>query len=192
MPRHSAPLFPEIRVPLIHRSFALSAFTLAALWAAPAAAQRLPAAKPVGGRVERQRYSSEVLREYSSLIDTWQGAWRSKDLDALTEPYTDDAVVMLPGEPALEGKAAIEAFYRDRLATLVEARVALDQFDASGSLAYTSGRYLLQTGAEGEEAHVSTGTYVAVLVTDGRSWKLASQAFHPDPVEETSGSAQGR
>lgn len=178
-------------MPPIRRFVALSALTLAALWAAPAAAQRIPGGKPVDGRVERQRYASEVLREYNSLIDSWQGAWRTKNLDALTRPYTDDAVVMLPGEPALEGKDAIAAFYRDRLATLVEARVALDQFDASGSLAYTSGRYLLQTLDERNEAQVSTGTYVAVLVTDGREWKLASQAFHPDPVEETGGAVDG-
>lgn len=167
----------------ILRSALLSAAVVSALWASPAAAQRVPGARGADGRGERQQYASSVLREYSRLIDQWQGAWRSKDLRALTRPYADDAVLLLPGQPALEGKDAIEAYFRERLPQLVEARVALNQFDASGSLAYTSGRYLLQTTDPQQGAQVSTGTYVAVLEGDGRNWKVLSQAFHPDPAE---------
>jgi len=74
---------------------------------------------------------------------TWAAlATAGKDLEGIVSYWTDDAVVMEPGQPAVEGKTAIHEFVKQSLATpgfrihWVSQRPV---FSADGSMAYMRG-----------------------------------------------------
>ena len=98
----------------------------------------------------------------------WAIAWGSQDLDRIVRHYADDAVLMLPGRPAIRGKPAIREVLRRLLAvenavvTLATSFVAVSP---DAEMAYSRGTYsVFTTGTR------STGQYVVVYRKRGKLW----------------------
>ena len=70
--------------------------------------------KPVTPTFDANAESAKLMARDAEWSDL---ATAGKDLDKIVSYWTDDAVVMEPGQPAVEGKKAIRAYVAQSLAT---------------------------------------------------------------------------
>jgi uncharacterized protein (TIGR02246 family) len=118
------------------------------------------------------------------LDDEWSKAAGAKDLEKTASFYTDDALVMPPNSPVLQGKEAARGMWKAMFAVpgfgggWKATRVEVAQ---SGDLGWTTGPYeITETDASGKPM-TDKGKYLAVWKkqADG-SWKCVADIFNTD------------
>ena len=112
-------------------------------------------------------------------------ATNANDWGGVAALYTEDAVMMPPNGPAVEGQAAIEAFFA---AYPPFSGFTLNpvEIDGRGDLAFVRGTYSMTLEIEGMEPTPDTGKYIEIRrrQTDG-SWLIAEDIFNSDvPLEQ--------
>lgn len=127
--------------------------------------------------------SSPVNRKYVQALQQiesqWNKEYEAKDLDRIVAHYTDDAVVMAPGEPAASGKSAIRSSLQQMIGDpAFSLKFTPEQVDVakSGDMAYTRGRYTMHMKDPSTQKSVDdTGSYVTVYrkQSDG-AWKAVA------------------
>ncbi len=150
--------------------------------ALPLSGQQIPGVAGDGfsagqGRAE---YYAEAYTTLSAMIGTWQAAWREDRLDRVTELYTENARLVAPHGATLSGRQQIRLLLAGWLAETDGIETTVEDFDASGGLAYVSGKFRFDRVREGVSTPVY-GSYFAVFYRKGRNWLIRSQVFHPDP-----------
>jgi ketosteroid isomerase-like protein len=109
-------------------------------------------------------------------------ALRGGDATAASAVYADDARLLPPSAELVEGRAAIEAFWRAGIESGIAA-VELEslQLTRQGRLAYEIGRYALRLEPAGAEAVLDRGKYLLVHArqNDG-CWRWAVEMFNPE------------
>lgn len=171
------------------RPFLMSAIVCTLLFAreSPAAGQVLPFPREDMSTAARE-YQAEVLREAQTVITEWHEAWARRDTRALLRLYTSDALLIVPDASVapLQGGAAIQAHLDENWATTGTIRFGLASAEASGRLLYLSGRFFVEgvqrvaSGRTVAPPQPRSGTFVAVLQRQGRSWRIRAQVFRPD------------
>jgi len=116
-----------------------------------------------------------------ALLDRWQQAARAKDWAALAATYTDSGMFMPPNGPAVEGRAAIEAWFK-AFPPMSDITVTPGEIDGRADVAYDRGTYslALASPAKGQPAS-DKGKYVVISrkQADG-SWLIAIDIFNSD------------
>jgi uncharacterized protein (TIGR02246 family) len=117
----------------------------------------------------------------------WVKDFTSKDMDKIVAHYADNASVLMPDAPVMNGKDAIRAGLKDAIADpkfsldLTTAKVEVSS--VGGDLAYSQGTYAV-TGTDSKTKKVTTekGKYVEVYKkqADG-SWKIVEDINNADP-----------
>lgn len=139
----------------------------------------LPADPSVGGplsphrtagalarRNEWEDFHSGVFAEVNRATADLTRAWREGDVATAADAYGEHATLQLWRSERCEGKPAIDACLRDLLPRVGEARAAVLDFDAAGSLAYVYGRYYMEVeGGDGARETV-VGPYVLIFRVD--------------------------
>ena len=106
----------------------------------------------------------------------WVQDYASKDIDKLMAHYADDAVLMVPGEPAASGKDAIRTSMKLMLtdpALSLKFEPSKVEVAKSADIAYTQGSYTLSlTDPQTKQLVNDHGSYVTTYrkQPDG-SWK---------------------
>jgi uncharacterized protein (TIGR02246 family) len=102
------------------------------------------------------------------------------DVETLTSLYADDAVLLPPDHAAIEGRKAIEEFWRQ--GTDQGLRVKTLRLEVAGDIGYLIGRYNLPATAK-EQA--DSGKYVMCLKRqrDG-AWKLTADIWNSSSSED--------
>lgn len=99
-------------------------------------------------------------------------ALNAKDAKAAAALYTEDAVLIPPGEPLVRGREAIEEYWRGAIELGGVRDVSVETMDAlsSGSLGYETGTFVLTANGPDGEAVIDRGRYVELLrrEPDGR------------------------
>ena len=167
---------------LLSRSFPVLAL-LALLGAGGARAQMLPGVPPADNRQEMREFNAAALRGVSSMLAEWRGAWARNDARQAARFYTEDALLLVGEGKPLRGRQEIETGFAGILATSGVIQVAVEDFVASGNVAYAFGNFWYPTEQE-EDAPPVTGTYVMLLRRDGRTWKIRSQMFSASPARQ--------
>jgi uncharacterized protein (TIGR02246 family) len=114
----------------------------------------------------------------------WAKAAAAKDLDKMTAPYLDDAVLFSPGVPAVVGKDNLRKFFQQMVAApnmqLSFSDVTVD-VARSGDLAEDRGSFQATVTDKKGKATTQTGKYVLVWKkqADG-SWKIAADTSASD------------
>ena len=104
------------------------------------------------------------------------------DATAASAVYADDARLLAPSAELMQGRDAIEAFWRAGVAAGVsEVELETLSLERRDGHAYEIGRYALRLQPGGEAAVVDRGKYVLVheLQIDGR-WRWVVEMFNPD------------
>jgi len=102
------------------------------------------------------------------------------DVETLTSLYADDAVLLPPDHAPIEGRKAIEEFWRQ--GTDQGLRVTTLRLEVAGDVGYLIGRYNLPATAK-EQA--DSGKYVMCLKRqrDG-AWKLTADIWNSSSNED--------
>lgn len=100
----------------------------------------------------------------------------SGDSDVIAAQYTEDAIIMPPGAPLIEGKAAIQEYWQAGIdGGLTDVRITPSQVDVLGERSVTVGTVTGQMG----EAKLA-GKYIVVAKNTGDGWKIHQDIWNFD------------
>jgi len=122
--------------------------------------------------------------ELGQMNRDFAAALNAKDARAAAALYTEDAMLIPPGEPIVRGRQAIEEYWRGAIESGGVREVSVETIDAasSGSLGYETGNFkLTATGPDGN-AVIDTGRYVELLrrEPDG-TWRSTHGMWNAPP-----------
>lgn len=126
------------------------------------------------------------LKAVQATENQWNQDFVSKDVDKLAAHYADDAVLMIPGMPAVTGKEAIHTALKQMEtdpAMLLAFHASKMDVSKSGDLAYTRGTYTLKmTDPESKQVVSEQGSYVTTYrkQADG-TWKAVVDISTSEP-----------
>jgi uncharacterized protein (TIGR02246 family) len=111
-------------------------------------------------------------------------AFARRDLEAALRCYAADAVLMLPGQPALSGREAIgeslKAVFADPRIS-IEVRTTRIEIAHSVDLAYAFGTGLTTVaGGVGADATRSASKWLAVFRKRDGAWEIVADAYNED------------
>jgi uncharacterized protein (TIGR02246 family) len=95
--------------------------------------------------------------------------------------YASDATFMPPNEPAVRGRANIQAWFQkqiDQGATTL--RLTPTESRISGDLAFEAGTYTFGMKPKSGQSMTDTGKYIVVLKKEGADWKISHDIFNSD------------
>jgi ketosteroid isomerase-like protein len=106
-------------------------------------------------------------------------AFESPDLTAWVDSYTDDAIFVGPGVPAIEGRQALlEAAPRISISSM---EIAADSTLGTGDLAATLGRATWVSGPKGSDAPMVRRRFLIVWRRDlDGAWRIAREMLNED------------
>lgn len=116
-----------------------------------------------------------------AITDSWHQSFNAGDWAALVQLYTEDAVMMPPNAPVVEGRGALQAWL-GQFPPGTDVSLAIVEIDGAGDLAYVRGTYTLTISMEGmPEAISDRGKYLEIRrkQPDG-SWPIAVDIYSSD------------
>ncbi|HEU5039467.1 MAG TPA: SgcJ/EcaC family oxidoreductase [Gemmatimonadales bacterium] len=119
-------------------------------------------------------------RAIEAAVSRYVAASNRGDAEALTELYTEDAVLLPPDHAAIHGREAIGEFWRQGTDSGLAVRTLRVEVD--GSIGYLVGQYNLPPT---DEEPADSGKYVMCLrrQRDG-SWKLSADIWNSSAEDE--------
>lgn len=124
-----------------------------------------------------------ITEAIHKLDRDFMGAVEAADAGSLVSAfYAEDAVLMPPNQPAVEGATAIEKVFGGLMAAgLRRARLETTRIESAGDLAYGRGRYRLEISPVGAQTVVDIGKYVVVYRRDSQGgWRAIVDIFNTD------------
>ena len=122
--------------------------------------------------------------ELGQMNRDFAAALNAKDAKAAAAAYTEDAVLIPPGEPLVRGREAIEEYWRGAIELGGIRDVSVETMDAlsSGSLGYETGSFVLTVNGSDGEAVIERGRYIELLrrEPDGR-WLSTHGIWNESP-----------
>jgi uncharacterized protein (TIGR02246 family) len=113
------------------------------------------------------------------LNDAWTAAFNKGDAATVAALYSEDAYVLPPGSAMVNGRAAIEAFWRQAAQQMSDANLTtVDVLPLGRSAAREIGTVTLKTKSQPPQEIVAK--YVVVWRKVGRDWKLATDIWNTD------------
>lgn len=120
------------------------------------------------------RRGDQALIFSGDVTQQWEAARANSDADAIAGLYTEDAQVMPPNAPMVEGRSAILSYYRN----VFEAATAPAKFDERevivfGDITYRQGIYELAM----PDGRTEYGKFMQLWKNVGGDWKLHRQMW---------------
>jgi uncharacterized protein (TIGR02246 family) len=112
-----------------------------------------------------------------NLAPEWAAAFNAKDAAKIASLYSEDAVLMPPNLPTVNGRANIEAHWKKEIqqgATNVQLKPIASAL--SGSQAFEVGISTMTLPG----GQTDRGKYLAVLKRVGNEWKIAYDIYNSD------------
>ena len=161
----------------MRRSVAFTALPVAItalMFMAPLAACQAPA--PEVGPLSEEDVAAIKANSAAFFEAVLAGDWA-----AVAAFYTEDAVLMFPSEPVVEGRMAVQAFF-ELFPSITQFEPTIVQIDGRGDLAFVRATYSMTILVEGtpEPIH-DTGKYVEIRrkQPDGK-WLIAVDISNSD------------
>ena len=122
--------------------------------------------------------------ELGQMNRDFAAALNAKDPTTAAGLYTEDAVLIPPGEPIVRGRLAIEEYWRNALELGGVRDVSVETMDAlsSGSLGYETGSFVLTVNGPDGEAVIEKGRYIELLRRDpDGQWRSTHGIWNSSP-----------
>jgi hypothetical protein len=126
----------------------------------------------------REAYLEEVATGTLATIDLLKRAFQADNVEQYVKLFTPGGLYSPPSGESLYGAEAIKVALARRMPRFGGMTLTRTDWTASGNLAYLFGRYFYGPVTEG--GAVEQGTYVMVLLMEGRDWKIRSYIERPD------------
>ena len=135
--------------------------------------------------------SAKEVAALQAADQSWEKAYNAGNVDAVASLYDEHAVLLPPGAPGANGRAAIRAFFAKDMAESANAGVAFSlgpkpAGGVSGDIGWQSGTYVVKDKAG---KVVDTGKYLSVSVQKGRKWLYVRDTWNSDGPPASAGSA---
>ena len=140
-----------------------------------------PAAAPAG-------LSDEDVAAVGAMADTYVAQTLAGDFAGVAAHFTDNAIILPPNEPAVQGRAAIQA-YLEAYPTITEFESTPVEVTGAGDMAVARGTYRLTATVEGMADPITdTGKWMTLnqRQADG-SWLATVQMWNSDLPVPTPG-----
>ena len=133
--------------------------------------------------------SAKDLAALRAVDQDWVKAYNAGDADAVASLYDTQAVLLPPGAPGVNGRAAIKAFFVKDTAESQKAGVTFSlgpkpAGGVSGGMGWQSGTYAVKDKAG---KVVETGKYLSVSIKKSGKWRYLRDTWNadgvPSPVE---------
>jgi uncharacterized protein (TIGR02246 family) len=126
--------------------------------------------------------SAKDMAALQAADQDWAKAYNAGNADAVASLYDEQAVLLPPGAPAVNGRAAIKAFFVKDTAESQKAGVAITlgpkpAGGVSGNTGWQSGTYVVKDKAG---KVVETGKYLSVSVKKGGKWLYVRDTWNAD------------
>jgi ketosteroid isomerase-like protein len=105
-----------------------------------------------------------------------ESAYTRGDVAGCVAVYTDDAEILGPDAPAIRGKQAIEAFFKDQVARDISFDTDSTLSMVRGDLAAEQGTYRVRNVRIGE--NVEYGEYLNVWRRSGGQWRVFRSMYN--------------
>lgn len=114
-----------------------------------------------------------------AISPAWEAHYNAGDLDALASIYTDDAVLMPPNMPSMQGTDAMRALVQGfwDLGAVSSLVPAVTDYGMTGDRGWGSGPYTLTT-ADGTV--LDTGKYLVLYSFGDGAWRIARHIWNSD------------
>lgn len=126
--------------------------------------------------------SGKEVAALQAADQSWEKAYNAGNVDGVASLYDEHAVLLPPGAPGANGRAAIRAFFAKDIAESSKAGVAFSlgpkpAGGVSGDMGWQSGTYAVKdkTGKV-----VDTGKYLSVSVKKGGKWLYVRDTWNSD------------
>lgn len=140
------------------------------------------------GLMACDRQPARVFPE--TAVKEWEAARSARDAEAMAAVYTEDAKVLPPDQPVVEGRAAIRTFFRN----LFEARPEPADFDEReivvlGKYTWRQGIYSVQL----PHGMMEYGKFIQLWKLENGDWKLHRSMWSPNgpPIPAAAAPAAG-
>ena len=123
----------------------------------------------------------EDIIAIKELHQTWSPAIVEKDFETLMTLYTDDAIVLPPNGPKVQGREAVLDWMK-ALPPITSANLTVEEIDGYGNLAFVRGAYFMTITPEGAPGPIQDrGKFIEIRrkQADG-SWLMARDIFNSD------------
>jgi ketosteroid isomerase-like protein len=122
-------------------------------------------------------------RVIHGLDVAWSRSLHDKDLDGVMSNYADDAVLLLPSAPAVEGKAPIREWFSQRFARPgYSASFAPTQIvvSSSGDMAYELGTFRVTVHDDRGRQVTRSGKHLVTWRKRGGRWQVSAESLNHD------------
>jgi uncharacterized protein (TIGR02246 family) len=125
----------------------------------------------------------EIIQTIRAMDECFVRTLCARNTEAIVaDYYAEDARVLPPGQPVVEGREAIRRYW-DKLLGCGMQGLALDttHVEVSGNLAYAVGQYTMSLEPEGRAVASKTGKYLVVYRRqDSHTWRVVVDMFSGD------------
>lgn len=119
----------------------------------------------------------------SSVVQSYEQAFNSDDLDATLALFDDDAQILPERGPAVSGRNDIAAFLKDQMTPVVSFNTEADMSMIRDDIAIEQGHYRVRDVRRGSD--VEAGKYMHVWRNRGHGWKLYRVMYNTDVATAT-------
>ena len=130
--------------------------------------------------------SDEDVAAIEASVQAYNQAVRSGDWAAVAALYTEDAILMPPNQPIVQGREAILT-WMEAFPPLTEFNLVTTEIDGCGDIAFVRGTLSMTMSPEGAPEPIQdTGKYIEIRrrQEDG-SWLISVDTFNSDlPLPE--------
>ncbi len=109
------------------------------------------------------------LEGLQGMRTVFQSALDAKDPAAIAAIYTEDGALLPPNSETVSGRAAIEAFWRETLASGIGGEGKNIEVHALGDVGYTVGTF---TATDADGATIGEGKYVEIWRHVDGEWQM--------------------
>lgn len=121
--------------------------------------------------------SAQSAAAIQKLNNAWSSAFNRGDAAQVAAMYTEDAYVLPAGHDMVKGRAAIEAFWKEQIQQIGNAKLtALDVMPLGPRAAREIGLFAFETKAQPPQP--VAGKYVVVWRRIGNKWLLATDIWN--------------
>ena len=126
--------------------------------------------------------SAKEIAALQAADQSWLKAYNSANAEALASLYDEQAVLLPPGAPAANGRAAIKAFFAKDTAESQKAGVTLTlgpnpAGGVSGNMGWQSGTYVAK---DKSGKVIEAGKYLSVSAKKGGKWLYVRDTWNAD------------
>lgn len=127
--------------------------------------------------------AADAVAEIEATGQEFESALNAGDAEALAGLFTDDAVVLPPDMPRLEGRDAIRDLWQGFIDVGVQGELTVDEVEVLGDTAIKVGSYTVTIPGEDGAETTETGKFLEVLKQEEGAWRIHRDIWNADAAE---------